>query len=408
MTLAPSSTRHNVLCAMALALIAIPTPECVAADYRFDGSISRPVLENYLARAITMQDLLTGRGNLDDNIRMLKNIGAKFAGRTVFVWGGESRLPARLDAARRSAPKIHAADPEMILQAAVFEIVSRDVESIAVPRWAFEALGQTPEERHFRYEAMLYPGGRGHDHWGRGESIPDISQPETKLWFYYLAASYIDAGCEAIHFGQAEIMDGNDPDGRHWWDVLQRVRQHAKDHARRHFVLCDAHVPSGGKRHEERLLFDFHAFPLRIIDVPEKPQEGVLKVGALDSIYGRSSGGIAPSGWRCEHLPYLVELDNWGVSDRPGQGGLGWWVWGYDEISWFAHQDKAYRDQWLRYAWDWVRTHDPAGFLEMPGARGLAAPVSGREWYRANTPSPAVPDGFGQEEAIKAIWAADR
>jgi len=28
-------------------------------------------------------------------------------------------------------------------------------------------------------------------------------------------------------------------------------------------------------------------------------------------------------------------------------------------------------------------------------------------WYYANTPSPAVPDGFGDEEAIRAIWAAD-
>ncbi|MBN2445966.1 MAG: hypothetical protein JXO22_04540, partial [Phycisphaerae bacterium] len=104
-----SDTRRCARAAVAVVLIALSTRQCVAADYHFDGSISRPVLEDYLARAITMQDLLTGQGNLDDNIRMLKNIGAKFAGRTVYVWGGESRLPARLDAARQNAPKIHAA-----------------------------------------------------------------------------------------------------------------------------------------------------------------------------------------------------------------------------------------------------------------------------------------------------------
>jgi hypothetical protein len=27
-------------------------------------------------------------------------------------------------------------------------------------------------------------------------------------------------------------------------------------------------------------------------------------------------------------------------------------------------------------------------------------------WYYANTPSPSVPDGLGDEEAIRGIWAA--
>jgi hypothetical protein len=82
-------------------------------------------------------------------------------------------------------PKIHAADPQMILQACVFEIVSKDVDKLPIPAWAFEAFGQSPEKRNFRYEAMLYPGGRGHNHWQQGSSIPDISQQETKLWFYF-------------------------------------------------------------------------------------------------------------------------------------------------------------------------------------------------------------------------------
>ena len=374
--------------------------------YRFDGKISRPVLENYLARSITMLDLLTEHEALEDRLRMLKSMGAKFAGRAVYVWGHEGRLPERLAAARQNAPKIHAADPEMILQACVFEIVSQEVEKIPVPGRAFEAFGLPPEQRHFRYEAMLYPNGRDRDRWWPGASVPDISQVETKLWFYHLAASYIDAGCEAIHFGQAEIMDAADPEHRHWREVLERVRQYAARNARRHWLLCDAHVPSGGMLCGERLLFDFHSFPLRIVEVPERPQEGVLKMGAFDGIYGRSMGGVAPSGWRCEHLPYLVELDNWGVSHRPGQPHVGGcWVWGYDEISWFAHQDEAYRNQWLRYASSWVREHDPNGFLQMPGSRILHAPVNGRRWYDANTRSKAAPHGFGQEETIKAIWS---
>jgi hypothetical protein len=80
--------------------------------------------------------------------------------------------------------EIHDKDPDMILQACEFEIVSREVEKLPVPDWAFDALNLSPEERNFRYEAMLYPNGRAHNHWRPGSSIPDISQPETKLWFY--------------------------------------------------------------------------------------------------------------------------------------------------------------------------------------------------------------------------------
>jgi hypothetical protein len=398
----------RVLVHLAL-IVVVSLPVAHARDYGFDGKISRPVLENYLSRSITMLDLLTGQGDVDDNIRMLHNTGAKFAGRSIYLWGGEGRLPQRLKAALQIAPKVHAADPEMILQACVFEIVSKEVEKLPVPDWAFEAFNLSPEARNFRYEAMLYPSRRGYDHWRPGASIPDISQPETKLWFYFLAASYIDVGCEAIHFGQAEIMDGNDPEHRHWQGLLQKVRDYARGCARRHWVLCDAHVPSGGVLLGDQLLFDFHSFPLRIVEVPERPQEGALKMGAFDAIYGRSKGGIAPSGWKCEHLPYLVELDNWGVSNRPGQPHVGGcWVWGYDEISWFAHQDDEYRNKWLRYAWSWVREHDPNGFFQMPGSRVLHAPIGRQSWYYAHARSEASPQGFGQEETIKSIWSEDR
>jgi hypothetical protein len=397
----------GVLAALAAFLTA--SAEATARDYRFEGAISRPVLENYLSRSITMLDLLTGKGDFDDHLRMLRHTGAKFAGRTVYRWGHEAKLPEVLETARRHAAKVHAAEPEMILQAAVFEIVSTEVERLPVPAWAFEAFGESPEERTFRYEAMLFPDGSGRDRWWRGASVPDVTRPETRLWFYYLAVSYIDLGCEAIHFGQAEMVGGRDAGWKHWSEVLERVRAYAARRARRRVVLCDAHVPGGGMVRGERLLFDFHSFPLRIVEVPERPQEAVLRTGVFgDAIYGRSRGGLTPSGWRCEHLPYLVELDNWGVSDRPGQPRVGGcWTWGYDEISWFAHQDEHYRNRWLRYAWKWVRENDPNGFFQMPGSRILHAAVEGRRWYFANTRSEATPDGFNQEETIRAIWAAE-
>lgn len=384
-------------------------------DYRFDGSISRPVLENYLARAITESGLLSGQGNVADNIRMLKNISAKFAGRAVGLWGQEAYLPQTLATAKPIVQKVHEADADIILQAAAFEIVTRQVKRLPVSAKVFEEFGLPVEDRTFDYEAMLYKDGHLKNHWATDASVPDMSQRETRMWFFYLSMSYIDVGIEALHFGQVGLMDKNDPNHAHWQDMLTRVRRYAVKNARRHFVLCDAHVPNGGIMIGNQLLFDLHTFPLRIKAVQGKPQEGVLEVGYLDSLYGRSRGGVTPSGWRCEHLPYMVELDNWSASGKEGQydspDGNPIWVWGYDEISWFAHQSETNRNEWLRYAWRWVREHDPNGYLQMPGSRTLAAPVRGKNGnlhtYWANTLSRATPTGFNQEGTIKDIWTQD-
>jgi hypothetical protein len=381
--------------------------EARPGGYQFDGTMSRQVLENYLSRSITMEGLLNGRGNLEDNIRMLKTVGAKYIGRALCLWGAEADFLHNIERAREEIPQVLAADSEMILEACVFETVSPRVNQIAVPDWVFTAFGLPAENRNFRYDDMIYPEGQRRP-MGRNAQVPDESRLETQLWFYYQAASYIDIGCQAIHFGQVELMNKNDRDNAHWEHLLALVRAYAAQHARHHMVLCNGHVPSGGLMRNGNPLLDFHAFPLRVMELPEKPQEAILKVGFSDGIYGRSKGGLTFSGWPCEHLPYLVELDNWGVSKQPGEakaGGI--WIWGYDEITWFAHQTKSYRSDWLRYAWDWVRKTDTNGFLEMPGSRTESSPLDHKRWYFANTPSLAVPDGLGDEEAIRAIWAAD-
>lgn len=377
-------------------------------DYGFDGDISRGVLENYLSRAVTFIDLLSGVGDVDGHIGFLTHTGAKFAGRTIYRWGGEDRLDALLAVAKPIAEKVHAADREIILQGAIFEIVTARVAEITVPAWLFEEFGLPVEQRNFRYEAMCYPDGHRVDHWSKDASVPDMSRLETRMWFVYAAARYIDVGVEAIHFGQVEIMDDRDPEHVHWRDMLARCRGYAQRHARRHLLLCDAHVPGGGIVHEGNLMFDFHSFPLRIEEVADKPHEGVLQAGYLDSLFGRSAGGVSPSGWRCEHLPYLVELDNFEGTPHPGENIGGHWCWGWDEISWFANQPGEYRNQWLRYAWSWIRKTDPNGFLQMPASRCLVNGPEGKGWYWGHMPSATAPDGFGQEDTIQGIWAEDR
>jgi hypothetical protein len=383
------------------------------ATYQFEKTISRQVLENYLSRAITMQNLLLGQGDFNDNLRMLKNTGAKYIGRSVCQWGGEENLLQNLSKEKDLAEKVHRMDPDIILEACIFEIVTRQINQVPVPAWAFIALGLPAEQRNFRYDSMIYSDGRMNNQWGKDASVPDVSRNETKLMFYFLAVSYINLGIEGIHFGQVELMNKNDPNLDHYAEILSLIRTYATKHARRRMLLCNSHVPGGGFVKDGHLLMDFHAFPLRIMEVPDKPQEAILKLGFSDGLYNRSKGGITYNGWTCEHLPYLVEFDNYGVSKHPGKqnpeiNAAGFdWIWGYDEITWFAHQSKADRSKWLRYAWNWVKETDPNGFVEMPGSRVESSPLDHIHWYYANRPGPAVPEGLGDEDAIRSIWAAD-
>ena len=362
-------------------------------DYQFDGIISREVLENYLARSSTFGSLL--HLTLEDDLRMIKNTGVKFAGRAIWMWGGESKIDELVRVGEPFAKRIHEIDPDIILQGAIFEVVTKDINNVAIPESVFEEFGVPKEPRNFSYKAMLYPFGHRHNHWSKDSSVPDMSRLETRMWFFYVAKRWIDMGIEAIHFGQVEIMDDWDRSHRHWRDIMKRIRDYAKKNARRHIVISDAHVSSGGIVHDGNLMFDLHSFPSRPKSVKGKPYKAILEKGFSDSIYGRSKGGVTPSGWKCEALPYIVEIDNFGVSDHPGQYRESdkIHVWGWDEINWFIKQPEGYRNEWLEYAYNWVRKTDKNGYFQLPLRRF--------EHYSA---SMMTKKGMRQEDTIKGIW----
>ena len=362
-------------------------------NYFFKGKISRTVLENYLARSATVASLL--HLTLDDDLRMMHNTGVKFAGRVIWTWGGESKIDALIDKGIPFVKRIHAMDPDIILQGAIFEIITTDVNNVPIPASVFEEFNLAPENRNFNYEKMIYPFGHRVNHWDKDASVPDMSRTETKMWFFYVAKRWIDLGLEAIHFGQVEIMDDRDRKRVHWRDVIARIRSYAIKHARRNIVLCDAHVPSGGIVHDGKLMFDLHSFPSRPKSLKGKPHKAILEKGFSDSIYGRSAGGLTPSGWSCESLPYIVEIDNFGSSDHAGEYRESdkIHVWGWDEINWFINQPESYRNEWLEYAYRWVRENDPNGYFQLPLRR-----------FQHYSASMHDPKGKRQEETIKKIW----
>lgn len=388
--------------------------------YKFDATISRPILDNFLSRAITINNLSYSPFFADD-CRMLNHIGAKFLGRVAYLWGQPPEAfgspeegVAYWRHVNQVADRLLRDDPDRILQACIFEAVFDGVDKVPVPTWAFEAFGLPVEKRNFRYKAMLFDNGVSHNVWGGIGSVPDITKPETKLWFYTRARQYIDAGYESIHLGQFGWIGARDSNLGNWKEVVAKIRAYAAQHARRHLVLLDAHVDVTRLTPavDGRLLLDFLSYPQRPKEVVGDPQKIIIESGHADSIYGRSPGGIHPCGWTCEHSPYLVEFDQCAASGKEGQPGVGVpFIWGYEEASWFAIQNEKDRNHWLQYAADWLRRNDPNGHIEMPGSVPINIAPDGHDtrsskpdWYRANTRGAGCPVGYSQEDTINRIW----
>jgi len=416
-----------------------------AQEYRFRGTMSQQVLNNYLDRAITMQGQseVEGNGQLSEaerrrNIAMLHNVGAKFVSRIGGWWENaydQTAHDALFAAVRQNVRDLHARDREVICQAAVFEYVSESVNNITVPARVLRAFGLPVVQRNFRYQDMLYPAPAAQYRVYDGpmpESMrhftPDITTQEAQLWFYYMATRYLDAGCEAIHFGQVEVMNRRDMGNAQWWALLQKIRAYAATH-NRGVVLCDGHVPSGGIYYEpmlahtmalaewqayrpasdstKQLVLDFHSLGVYYQEAPSctpERQPVTLPLNPTAGLHQSSLGGNSPRGWTAVRNPYLVELDNGGPNTEAAVGcdydrSRDWFLWGWDEISWFAQQPPPYRDSVLVYSYYRIKELDPQGHLAMPGMRGVE-PGMGRAGYlyRSNT-------GLGnQQTTMKNIW----
>ncbi len=396
-------------------------PANIGRDYAFDGKITEAVLENYLDRAMILSWLDCPSPLAGDDKRMILNTGAKYIGRSCIPWQMGDWEYARMIQFKQDIAALHAEDPDIIVEACIFETTWTSIEKMAIPAYVFEAFGQPVQNRCFDYEAMLYPDGRYINHWGEGGSVPDITRLETQMWFYYRSCEFIKAGFEGLHYGQVLLMGENDRSSGYacWKKVLDLTRAFAKQNARRHMVLINAHT-SGMKDSSGHLFFDFHSFPLRLrtpagstahAPTEQNPQVTVIQKGWHDSLYGKSLGGITPSGYVTDSSPYFVELDNYGGTQTGGapsnRPGIDFFPWGYDEISWFANQPASYRAEWLASTRDAIRALDPKGHLEMPGSRPAWLNSSGSMgWYYANS-TLFTSYGFGDEEAIRSAFIRD-
>lgn len=397
------------------------TPEPVENDCFFDGSVTHDVLCRYLSRAVHLTGDVGNINQTDHISKFILNTGAKYICRAACCWSPSAEDYKTYPAQKELIDRVHAQDPDVVFEACIFECIGPGVNAIPIPAYVFEAFDLPVEERNFSFDAMKFTSGRFKDQWGPGTTVPDITRKETQMFLYYRACAYIDNGYEALHMGQVHLIGANDTGWRCWTDLLSRIREYATEHARRHFVFINAHT-HGITGADGVLLFDFHMYPSRPVTdtsqsahapTDDNPQKAYLQVGYSDSIYGKSIGGVTPSGWECESLPYLVELDNFGDNEsqlfQPIADGLR--VWGMDEITWFANQPDEYRAAFLRYAYYWMQYYAGGeGFFAMPGqrlARIYDADKTIQGWAYFGFDKNNFIQGNHDEPVIKRIWAGE-
>ena len=397
-------------------------------DFSYDqNGISPEVLNNYLSRTFVCHCLdELNIDKFDESLRMILYTGAKYINRAV---GDSAFIPnleeiSRHGLYRQLIDMAHSYDPDIIFEACVFEACHINMTKIKIPEYVFEYFELPYEDRCFDNTAMFYDDGHNvnvfDDLIGGWVSFPDLSKLETQMWFFYRCTSFIDAGFDAIHFGSTPCMSDVDCKQGHagFRNICKLTRKYAKTHSRKGFVLLNSHT-HGIIVDGETSILDFNAWvssgrspegSVAHAPTEDNPQE--IEIVFNDpqnpwSIYGRTCGATMPSGWKAEKMPYLVELDNFGVNidllDKPSSENSGMLYWGIDEIGWFIRQPRWYRNKWLRYIRDEIERIDPAGKISMPAIRRAAVVNDGKEvlgWYYANLPewSTYIPEAMTEED----------
>ncbi len=400
----------------------------VESEYAFSGSISPTVLNNYLDRAATYDAFSTAEGQTRESAiynakDFIRQTGAKYLARGLGHW-----IPTSTDIYGENftnyknwIAELHEVDPEVIIEACIFENCTSATNDLEIPVWIQEIFDpeNVKEGRKFNVDNMKHNWRKmglgayyGVDEWGTGQHIPSISRVETQMFIYYRATTFIDMGIEAIHFGQMYRIgatatnisgDVSSIDYASWTLVLDKIREYASEHARRGYVLVNGHnndqkfVSTTKINNKEVMLVDFNAYPLRIKanatsnTTPANGFQAVKLDTSSDAPYNVIVKNVyTPSGYEItDCYPYLLEFDNFGIQSnyKDKYNSTNDYVWGYDEISWYVNQQAQYRHSFLTTTVvDWVKNTLPNmgaanGHIAMPGKRSAYISSTGASEY---------------------------
>lgn len=151
----------------------------LAAHLLHAKPVTYDFIQKYLSRAITLTGGFINEGapanpGFDDVLRLIGHTGALYIGRSVYMWGSESRMPQLISLFGSNAATAHARYPDLALEACVFEIVTTELNQMEIPKYVFDDFSLPYAKRNFKYESMLFPNHEYVDMWGPGKSVPDM------------------------------------------------------------------------------------------------------------------------------------------------------------------------------------------------------------------------------------------
>jgi hypothetical protein len=391
-------------------------------DFQRQSDLTKEKIEAFLTRAVVHFETLSFRnfdaGEWERTKQFLKKTQAKFIHGAELSWGRSYSDGSYWDKCKERIADLHATPGlgDVIVEGFIAEHIGSNADETLIPDWLWkemEALkltaGRKPSPRdaggrhYFHYENFFRPGWPHIDRWAPGQSVPDITQPETKLYFRYMLKEHIDAGFEAIWFGGIKLCGDQDVNNSALNELCAYARSYAARHGRRGAVIFTSHDAS--RVHSGRELLDYVCYPTRMRYSKANPSGMEINPAMADNSV-RDLMGILENP---ADLPVLLEIDNYVCAPHPpiGRGG-------YDEITGFAAKNPAQRRSFLRQYFHEVRGWSNIWcnrrvHLGLPGRRNICiAGCANKVGGTAQSPYPGhyyspYREHCGDEDVIAAL-----
>jgi len=412
----------NKLLIILLAFAAAGLSRAHAGEFDFDSQkqLTKPKIEAFLNRAVAHFGTLSFQSFSEAEFvrtkTFLLHTGAKFIHGGELSWGQSYPDHQYWDKCKFVLSALHATRglQDVIVEGFVAEHIGPNADTTLIPPWLWKEMEEkgiaktrkpSPRDQgnlhYFHYDNFFTQEWPHIDRWSKGQSVPDITQIETQLYFRYLIKEYIDAGFESIWLGGLKLVEANDSDCAALNEVCRFAKEYAAKNARRHAVLLTSHIT--GRSYKDHELLDYICYPSRV-RYSETYSHG-LEINPV------GAGDLTQVLEDASDLPVLLEIDNYNCQTDNKCICSG----GFDEITGFAYKNPKQRRDFLKQYYHDVRSWPNIWcnnriFLCMPGRRGTCIPTS--TGYRPLPNSFPYPQGQyspyrehnGEEDTIAALF----
>lgn len=244
--------------------------------YHFNGyPVQRHTIEAYISRAMMMRTILDDspkdylpptscatcgskypldvvlNTDLAGTMQLIKTVKPKLITNAVGPYGGEDvwintadwSAHDHINQFKYIADQIHAFDPEIILDASLWEAILNVPKTHTYFTDGFITLGDDADEQYIydyfpelggspvtiSIQDMLYDEEIDAIYAGdidpaTGWLVPDLSKLKTRIWWFYRATQYVKAGAESIHMGRVDLTLKRDCDNWLIKDLMDKIK----------------------------------------------------------------------------------------------------------------------------------------------------------------------------------------